>query len=70
MYSAQRSATSCTRWSAGWKTEKSFASRACSQAACALPPSRAHSAASSAGTRRAFSQSRRVTRIRLASSES
>ena len=70
MYSAQRSATSVTRWSAGLKTEKSFASRASSQATCALPASRAQSAASSEGTRRAFSQSRRVTRIRLASSES
>ena len=37
MYSAQRSATSWTRWSAGRKIEKSFASRASSQATCALP---------------------------------
>jgi hypothetical protein len=49
MHSAQRSATSWTRWSAGRKREKSFASRASSQATCAWPPSRAHAAAISVG---------------------
>ena len=68
--SAHRSATSCTRRSAGRKIENRSCSRASSQATCALPPSRAHAAAISVGTRRAFSHSRRVTRTRLASSES
>ena len=45
-------------------------SRAFAQTSCASAAAPVISAASSAGTRRAFSQSRRVVRIRLASSES
>ena len=55
---------------AGRNCEKSDSLRACTQTGIASEAARRISARSSAGTRRAFSQSRRTTRIRLASSES
>ena len=54
----------------GRKAAKSESRRASTQAGWPRAAARVSSSASSDGTRRAFSQSRRVTRIRLASSES
>ena len=56
--------------SAGRKSEKSDFWRASAQSGNASEFEREISAASSPGTRRSFSHSRRVSRIRLASSES
>ncbi len=54
----------------GRNEAKSFVRRASTQARCPRAAARVISSRSSVGTRRAFSQSRRVTRIRLRSSES
>ena len=65
---SRRSAMLRSRY--GRKSSKSFFARASTQTGNASAPARVCASRSSAGTRNSLSRSRRVTRIRLASSES